>query len=109
MSENPRPGTERPLRRSMKLIVPIVILAGAVVGLVAALSLKLEFPGFGFPPFSVFGYGPFVYLQYHIVLSTISLALLSTLIVVYSRSFAQTRDNFMLGLVVVLLALLLEG
>jgi hypothetical protein len=86
-----------------------VILVGALIGLLSALNLQEEFPGNGFPRILGFGYGPFVYLQYHIVLSTVALALLATLIVVYSRSYAQTRANFMLGLVIVLFALLLEA
>lgn len=96
-------------RRSVKFIVPLLILVGAVVGVVSALNLQLEFPRNGFPPIPGFGHGPFEYLQYHVVLSTISLVLLSALIVVYSRSYVQTRANFMLGLLVVLFALLLEG
>ena len=96
-------------RRLVKLFVPLLILVGAILGLVPALNLEREFPRNGFPPIPGFGYGPFEYLQYHVVLSTVSLVLLLALIVVYSRSYIQTRANFMLGLLVVLFALLLEG
>ena len=99
----------KPRKRSVKFIVPVLLLVGAVMGLVSALNLQREFPRNGFPPIPGFGYGPFEYLQYHIVLSTVSLVLLLALIVVYSRSYIQTRANFMLGLLVVLFALLLEG
>ncbi len=97
-------------RRSIKLIVPIVILAGGFVGLLAALNLQIEFPtnNIGFPiPGQMFG--PYEYLQYHVVLSTIGLALLFTLIVVYSNTYVKTRGNFVLGILVVLFALLLQG
>ena len=96
-------------RRLVKLFVPLLILVGAILGLVPALNLEREFPRNGFPPIPGFGYGPFEYLQYHVVLSTVSLVLLLALIVVYSRSYIQTRANFMLALLVDLLALLLEG
>ena len=93
----------------VNLIVPLLILVGAILGIVSGLNLEREFPRNGFPPIPGFGYGPFEYLQYHVVLSTVSLVLLLALIVVYSRSYIHTRANFMLGLLVVLFALLLEG
>jgi hypothetical protein len=101
------PDKIEPSRSSLKLIVPIIILVGALVGLVSALNLQGEFPRnpFGFPAPGE----PYQYLQTHVILSTISLALLAALVVVYSRSYMVTRANFMLGLLVVLFALLLEG
>ncbi len=97
----------KPSRSSLKLLVPIVILVGALVGLVSALNLQDEFPSnpFGFPSPGE----PFEYLQTHVVLSTISLALLAALVVVYARSYIVTKANFMLGLLIVLFALLLQG
>lgn len=104
MGETPSRGNAR------KLIVPIVILAGAAVGLTAALNLQNEFPsddiGLPFPGQSSL---PYEYLQYHVVLSTISLALILVLIVLYANTYVKTRANFMLGLVVVFFALFLQG
>ncbi len=44
-----------------------------------------------------------------VVLSTVGIALLIALLVVYARVYADTKANFSLGLVVVLLALLFES
>jgi hypothetical protein len=97
-------------RNSIKLLVPIIVLIGAVIGLISALDLQTEFPSNGFgPPVPGQGFGPYEYLQYHIILSSISLALLAALIVVYANSYTKTRANFLLGLLVVLFALLLQG
>jgi hypothetical protein len=107
LSETPTGNEPTPSKRSIKLLVPIVILVGAVLGLASALNLPDEFPG------SVIGFtgpeGPYAFLQYHIVLSTISLALLFALMVVYARSYLATRADFMLGLLIVLFALMLQG
>jgi hypothetical protein len=107
MGETPDKKERKPSRTSRKLLVPIIILVGAVLGLVAALNLQSEFPSnpFGFP----FPGAPSLYLEEHVVLSTISLALLAGLVVVYSRSYIITKANFMLGLLIVLFALLLQG
>lgn len=97
-------------RSSIKLLVPIIILVGAVLGLVSALDLQSEFPRYGpGPPGPFQFFGAYEYLQYHIVLSTISLALLAALIVVYAHSYVKTRANFLFGLLIVLFALLIQG
>lgn len=108
MSESPV--EQKKSRSSIKLLVPIILLLGAVFGLISALDLQAEFPRVGFgPPLPYQMFGPYEYLQYHIVLSTISLALLLALIIVYAHSYVKTRANFLLGLLVVLFALLLQG
>ena len=90
--------------------MPIVILIGAVIGIASALNLRVEFPRTDFgPTVSGQNVGPLEFLQYHIVLSMISMIILVALIAVYSRSYIQTRANFMFGLLVVLFALLLQG
>ena len=48
-------------------------------------------------------------LEFHIILSTIGMALLVALILVYARTYQQTKANFILGLLVVLFALLLQS
>jgi hypothetical protein len=49
------------------------------------------------------------YLAWHIILSTVSIALLVSLVIVYTKTYSQTKANFSLGIVIVLLALLLES
>ena len=94
-------------RTSGKLWVPIVFLIGTVAGIISylyTLSTIPEFgPGFGGP------FGPGAFLEYHSVLSTISISLLVALLVVYGKTYTQTKANFILGLIVVLLALLLQS
>ncbi len=65
----------------------------------------------GFPHFNRIGQpiGPDVFLEFHIILSTVGMALLVALIVVYARTYVQTKANFILGLLVVLFALLLQA
>lgn len=93
-----------------RLLVPLVILAGLALGSLSAMNLTIEFPGGPFGPSGLyFQERIYEYLQYHIILSTISLALIISLIAVYTRSYLQTKANFMLGLLIVLFALLLEG
>jgi hypothetical protein len=91
-----------------KLWVPIVIFAGTLLGI---LSYELATEISGFPRFDRFGqsFGPDVFLEFHIILSTIGMALLVALIVVYARTYIQTKANFILGLLVVLFALLLQA
>ncbi|MDG6904918.1 MAG: hypothetical protein JRN20_03935 [Nitrososphaerota archaeon] len=107
---NESPVEPQKSRNSIKLLVPIIVLLGAVVGLISALDLQAAFPSVGFgPPVPYRIFGAYEYLQYHIILTTISIALLIALIVVYAHSYAKTRANFLLGLLVVLFALLLQG
>jgi len=50
-----------------------------------------------------------VFREFHIILSTVGIALLVALLVVYGRTYTQTRANFVLGLLVMLFALLLNS
>ena len=99
-------------RYYQKLWVPVVILIGLIFGeLISYVTTQYSaseyggFPGpFGFPHFT----NDFPD-QFHIILTTVSVALLVSLLVVYGRTYVETRANFSLGLVFVLLALLLEA
>ncbi len=95
------------------LWVIIVLLVGAMVGIVSFLLIA--------PHLGVRGGGPFPFpspsfvmdlftlIAEHIILSTVSIALLVSLVVVYARIYRQTKANFSLGIFIVLLALLLEA
>jgi len=98
--------TEQKRMRISKLWVPIVLLLGTSVGGVLSLFIPAV------EPFKRFGFGPFneqPILQFHVILSTIEVALLIALAVVYVRIFIQTKANFAFGLVIVLYALLIHS
>jgi hypothetical protein len=99
-----------------KLWVPVVIIIGFLLGEVISYysteteqisCYGLRCPPFGFGQFPHFENDPTI--QFHIVLTTISIALLVALLLVYVRMYAETKANFSLGLVVVLFALLLQA
>ena len=91
-------------KRSLtKLWVPFVLVLGALIGLVASYFAPSPFVPFRFGP------GPFrEILTLHIMLSTVSIALLVALLVVYLRIYVQTGGRFALGITVVLFALLVQ-
>ena len=85
------------------LWVPIVLAIGLVVGLgFLALPSPVQHP-FGRPPpeFETFE-------DFGLILSTLNVALLVALLVIYARMYSQTGANFAFGLVLVLGALLAE-
>jgi hypothetical protein len=96
-----------PQKKSIsKLWVLVVLLIGGIVG--AALSVFIPTEG----PYRHFHIGPFNHqpiLQFHIILTTIQVALLVALVIVYVRIYLGTRANFALGLIIVLLALLFNS
>jgi len=84
----------------------MVLILGTALGGVLSLFIPAV------EPFRRFGFGPFneqPILQFHVVLSTIEVALLIALAVVYVRIFVQTKANFAFGLVIVLYALLIHS
>lgn len=92
------------------LIVAVGLIAGVVLFAaepsVVPPSLPQCPPGPGCPmsaPSSGFGY-----VQAAVILSTLAMALLAALFVVYARTYRETRAPFILGLLFFLLALLLE-
>jgi hypothetical protein len=88
-------------RGPTKLWVPVVLVIGVVLGLVASY--------FAPAPFVFFRFGSLrEVLTLHILLSTVSIALLVALLVVYLRIFDQTGAKFALGITLVLFALLVQ-
>ncbi len=96
-----------------KLWVPVVLLIGLVIGGLISVTTA-QSAGFEFwqapngmlyfhqlPPDPAFGY--------HVILTTVEVALLVSLVVIYARMYAETKANFALGLVVVLVALFLQA
>lgn len=93
-----------------KLWVPVVLLIGLAAGEAVSNAAEAEEPQGGF----VFGnhFHPFPTdpaFGYHILFTTVEVALLIALVVVYGRMFIETKANFALGLVFVLFALLVEA
>ena len=92
-----------------RIWVPVVLLIGLAAGLVLA-AVPLPSTTATSP-----GHGPGIHLQlatatdFDVILSTVGIALLLALTFVYAGMYAATKASFALGLVVVLLALLLES
>jgi hypothetical protein len=91
-----------------KLWVVVVLLAGLVAGVLlsdlATLPERSRNPFFNRVP--VFNPDPSIRL--HIILTTVEVALLVSLVLVYMKIYSETKANFALGLVIVLSALLLQ-
>jgi heme/copper-type cytochrome/quinol oxidase subunit 4 len=89
-----------------KLWLPVVLGAGVIAGIF--LSSFVPEP----PPFLFWRYAPFElewYIMFHVVLSTVSIALLVALTAIYIKVYSETGARFALGLSVVLLALLIQA
>ncbi len=105
--------SEPPKKHSymQKLWVPVVIVIGLAIG--ESISILSTSAGEYGPPRGEFGYFPHFQtdpvLQTHIVLTTVEVALLLALMTIYVRMYVQTRASFSLGLIVMLLALLVEA
>ena len=75
MSEAPQVQPES--QKKHRLVVPVILLVGLGLGALSAMNLRLEFPGGPFGPSGIFFEEHiYEYLQFHIILSTISLTLL---------------------------------
>lgn len=92
-------------RGPTKLLVPLVIVIGIFLGVVLSYLLPLP-PSLG--PFPHFVQRIRNLLILDMILSTVSISLLVTLVVVYAGVYAKTGARFALGILVVMLALLLE-
>lgn len=103
---------ENGARFPVKLWVPIVLVIGLVVGEVLSLvSIGSRPPG---PQPGVFGHSPSPFPRdplfgLHIVLTTVQIALILSLLVIYVRMYVETRASFSLGLVVMLGAFFVEA
>jgi hypothetical protein len=94
-----------------KLWVPVVLGLGFLVGEAISYGTGVPQPegGMGmfggrfhpFPSDPLFGY--------HVVFTTMEVALLVALVVIYGKMYLETKANFALGLVFVLIALLVQA
>jgi len=102
-------GGERAARRfSRNIWVPIVVLIGVLIGSLVDLLSRPNFGG-PRPPFGPVSLGFELVGEFHVILSTVGIALLTALLVVYAKTYAETKGNFALGLLVVLSALLFQA
>ena len=96
----------QPRKGPTKVWLPIVLAVGIFLGVL--LSFFVPEP----PPFGFWRYAPFELewaIMFHTVLSTVSIALLVALAVIYTRVYAETGARFSLGITIVLLALLVQS
>jgi hypothetical protein len=90
------------------VVAPLVLVAGLALGLVELLLWPVHGgpgqgpPGGPTPP-------PVWVVETFVLFSAVNVALLLALVVVYGRTFAQTRAQFALGLVAFLVVLLFEA
>lgn len=91
-----------------KLWVVVALLAGIVAGVLLAglATLPEESRNPFFRRVPVFNPDPSIRL--HIILTTVEVALMVSLVIVYLKVYSETRAKFALGLVAVLSALLLQ-
>jgi len=87
--------------------IPIVVALGVVLGLAEIALWPTHGGPAGPPPRGVAT--PRVVAESFALLSAVALALLVALVIVYLRTFRETRAQFALGLAAVLLALLFEN
>jgi hypothetical protein len=94
-----------PAKGPTKLWLPVVITIGVLVGAILSYFVPA--------PFGCWRFGACEELQgdlmLHTVLSTVSIALLVALTVIYIRIYSATGARFALGITVVLFALLLQS
>lgn len=91
-----------------KLWVVVALLVGSLAGVL--LSDIATLPEVDRNPFfsSVPVFNPDPAIKLHIVLTTVEVALLVSLVIVYLKVYSETQANFALGLVIVLSALFLQ-
>jgi hypothetical protein len=89
-----------------KLLVPLVLAVGVFLGVALANLIPLPF-GFGpfGPPMDEFRN----LLIVHSILSTVIISLQVALVIVYLRVYAETGARFVLGILVVMSALLIQS
>jgi hypothetical protein len=113
METNNNSGINQPAvepKKSMvgKLWVVVVLLVGLVAGVLlsdlATLPEEERNPFF----FRVPVFNPDPAIRLHIILTTVAVALMVSLVIVYLKVYSETKARFALGLVIVLAALLLQ-
>ncbi len=109
--EDKSSGDEKASKSFRSLLwVIIVLLIGTIAGIILFLFVASHIIIIGGgPPPPGFIAGILTFLAEHIILSTVSVALLISLVLVYGRIYRQTRANFSLGIFIVLLALLFQA
>lgn len=109
--EEERSGNIIKTRGTSKLWVPLVILTGSIIGILTYLVFPPTIVVMGprFPEESVLVRELLTELAIQLILTNISIFLLISLLVVYARTYAVTKANFILGLIIVLFAFLLES
>jgi hypothetical protein len=87
--------------------VPVIVLVGIAIGLIAdfvqGAQIGVMPPPFGRSEASFNTIGAL-----HVILSTLGIVLVVTLLVVYARTYRQTRGRFPLGLLAIFSALLFQ-
>ena len=97
-----------PKKRPTKLLVPLVIALGLFLGVALTYLIPLPSPSPFGPPFFILTRLRNL-LFWDMMLSTVSISLLIALAAVYFRIYAQTHGRFALGILVVILALLVQA
>jgi hypothetical protein len=99
-------------RHLQKLWVPVVLVMGALAGEAISYGTQMsQSPDGGGGPFGDH-FHPFPtdsIFPYHVLFTTVEVALLVALVVIYGKMYLDTRANFALGLVFVLVALLVQA
>jgi hypothetical protein len=90
-----------------RLWVLAVLAFGILLGVLLALSVRLDFLALG--PDQFFMLTLRRALQLHVILSTLEMVLLFSLVLVYVKVYAETRANFSMGILIVLFALLVHS
>jgi hypothetical protein len=103
-----QPAVEPKKSRVGKLWVVVVLLVGLVAGVLLSdlATLPDEFRSPFFRRVPVFNPDPSIRL--HIILTTVEVALMVSLVIIYLKVYSETKASFALGLVIVLATLLLQ-
>ncbi len=102
--------TKKGGRYLQKLWVPVVLAIGFVAGEAISFGTEMTETRGRDGPFGTHFY-PFPtnpIFPYHVLFTTVEVALLVALVVIYGRMYLETSANFALGLVFVLVALLVQ-
>jgi hypothetical protein len=96
-------------RGPSRLWLPIVLIIGGLLGVLVYQATNSQREIFYRFPFQGHDFEYEALRAFHIILSTVGIVLIIALIIVYVRTYIQTKANFILGLLIVLFALLLQS